>query len=57
MKYSEEGLQYHIHTRKGIVGRYVFTRGPKTLRESQSILKMHETSGTLTPRVRDIQDT
>lgn len=27
MKYSEEGLQYHIHTRKGDVGRYVILPG------------------------------
>ena len=27
MKYSEEGLQYHIHTRKGDVGRCVILPG------------------------------
>lgn len=27
MKYAEEGLQYHIHTRKGDVGRYVILPG------------------------------
>ena len=41
MKYAEEGLQYHIHTRKGDVGRYVILPGdPKRCAKSQNILKM-----------------
>ena len=42
MKYSEEGLQYHIHTRKGDVGRYVILPGdPKNVvQKLQNILKM-----------------
>ena len=41
MKYAEEGLQYHIHTRKGDVGRYVILPGDQNVvQKSQNILKM-----------------